>query len=199
MSHRPGPRLDVHLDAIEQLANDSPFDCRRRWVFEDPAIDYLADELRGQRRLKDLEVVVYLPPEVVARKETDKLVRSTIDLYCRAWHRHLDNEIGGLARQAMHTFWIGFGILGLAILAVFMIEHTTVIPTVLSEYLTEGLYIIGWVAAWFPIDMALYSRWPLYRDKRIYAALRDAKVQIKAEKYIVDSVTGDIRGLTSVA
>jgi len=199
VSPRPSRRLDVHLDAIEQLANSSPFDARRRWVFEDPAVDYMADELRAARGRRPAHICVHLPPEIVAREETERVVRSTISLFCRATLRHLDNEIGGIKRQVFSTLWFGFGILAAAVVLVILIERAQGMPGLLSNYLTEGLFIIGWVAAWFPIDMALYSRWPIYRDKNIYRALMSASVEIRPETFVLDTVTGEIRGLASVA
>ena len=199
MSPRPSHRLDVHLDAIEQLANSSRFDSRRRWVLEDPAIDYMADELRAARGRRKAHVCVYLPPEIVAQKGTEQVVRSTLSLYCRATLRHLDNEIGGIKRQVLSTLWFGFGVLLAALTLVIVIERAPGMPSVLSDYLTEGLFIVGWVAAWFPIDMALYSRRPMHRDKSIYRTLMSASVEIRAEKYVLDTVTGEKRGLDAGA
>lgn len=199
MSQRPGHRLDVHLDGIEQLANSSRFDSRRRWVLEDPAIDYMADELRAARGRRKAHVCVYLPPEIVAQEETERVVRSTLSLYCRATVRHLDNEIGGLRRQVLRTLWFGFAVLLVALTLVIVIERAPGMPGVLSDYLTEGLFIVGWVAAWFPIDMALYSRRPMHRDKSIYRTLMDASVEVRSEEYVLDTVTGERRGLDAAA
>jgi len=199
VSPRPVHRLDVHLDAVDQLANSSRFDSRRRWVLEDPAIDYMADELRAARGRRKAHVCVYLPPEIVAQKGTEQVVRSTLSLYCRATLRHLDNEIGGIKRQVLRTLWFGFGVLLAALTLVIVIERAPGVPSVLSDYLTEGLFIVGWVAAWFPIDMALYSRRPMHRDKSIYRTLMSASVEIRAEKYVLDTVTGEKRGLDAAA
>ena len=199
MSPRPVHRLDVHLDAVDQLANSSRFDSRRRWVLEDPAIDYMADELRAARGRRKAHVCVYLPPEIVAQKGTEQVVRSTLSLYCRATLRHLDNEIGGIKRQVLRTLWFGFGVLLAALTLVIVIERAPGVPSVLSDYLTEGLFIVGWVAAWFPIDMALYSRRPMHRDKSIYRTLMGASVEIRSEKYVLDTVTGERRGLDAAA
>lgn len=195
MSPRASHRLDVHLDALEQLANSSRFDSRRRWVLEDPAIDYMADELRAARGRRRAHVCVHLPPEIVAQEGTEQVVRSTLSLYCRATLRHLENEIGGIRRQVFRTLWFGVGVLLAALTLVIVIEHAPGVPTVLSGYLTEGLFIVGWVAAWFPIDMALYSRRPMHRDKSIYRTLMSASVEIRSEEYVLDTVTGEMRGL----
>jgi hypothetical protein len=150
----------VHLDTVEQLANSSPFDAQRRWVFEDPAIDYMADELRAVRRGRAVHVRVHLPPEIVARRETERVVRSTLNLYCRATLRHLDNEMGSVKRHALGTLWFGIGILLAVLTLVILIERTPSMPSLLSDYLSEGLLIIGWVAAW------LRSTWPCTRAGR---------------------------------
>jgi hypothetical protein len=199
VSPRPAHRLDVHLDAIEQLANSSRFDSRRRWVLEDPAIDYMADELRAARGRRRAHVCVYLPPEAVTQEETEQVVRSTLSLYCRATLRHLDNEIGGIRRQVLRTLWFGFGVLLTVLTLIVVIERAPGMPGVLSDYLTEGLFIVGWVAAWFPIDMALYSRRPMRRDKSIYRRLMNASVEIRSEEYVLDTVTGEMRGFVAAA
>ena len=168
-------------------------------MLEDPAIDYMADELRAARGRRKAHVCVYLPPEIVAQEGTEQVVRSTLSLYCRATLRHLDNEIGGIKRQVLRTLWFGFGVLLAALTLVIVIERAPGVPSVLSDYLTEGLFIVGWVAAWFPIDMALYSRRPMHRDKSIYRTLMSASVEIRAEKYVLDTVTGEKRGLDAAA
>ena len=31
--------------------------------------------------------------------------------------------------------------------------------------------IAGWVALWYPLDVLLYQRWPLARERRLYENL----------------------------
>jgi hypothetical protein len=182
MGRREPCQLAVHLDSIEQLANSSAFDPSARWIFEDPAVDYMADELRAGGSRRDLHVCVVLPPEIATQPHTLAKVRHTIALYCKATLRHLDNEIGGLKRQAIGTFWFGFAVLAVVLTLEILVEHVALLSGAPSTYITEGLLIIGWVAAWFPVDMALYSRWPLNRDKKIYRALMEARVEVRAEE-----------------
>jgi len=176
---------------VDQLANDSPFDARRRWIFEDPAVDYMADQLRAVSRRGGARVHVYLPPEVAAHPETEPRVRHTIQLYCRATLRHLDNEIGSLKRQAIGTSWFGFGVLLVTLTLVVVVQHAGFLSGTPSTYITEGLLIVGWVAAWFPVDMAFYSRWPLNLDKKIYRLLLESPIEVRADSSCPRADIGD--------
>ena len=178
---RPTCNLTVTLDSVEQLTNSSPFDPSRRWIYEDPAVDYMVDELRASKRWCRANVTVLLPPEVAERPSTEEDVRRSITLYCKASLRHLENEIGGLKRQAFGTFWFGFPILAAAMGLIIAIEHVRRLAGVPGTLLTEGLFIVAWVAAWFPLDMALYSRWPLNLDRKLYRAIMEAPVTVSAD------------------
>jgi len=180
-AHRPSCDLTVTLDGVEQLTNSSPFDPARRWIYEDPAIDYMVDELRASRRWCRANVTVLLPADVVARPTTEREVRQSIALYCKASLRHLENEIGGLKRQAFGTFWFGFPVLAAAMALIVGIEHIRRLAGVPGTLITEALFIIAWVAAWFPLDMALYSRWPLNLDCKLYRAVMEAPVTIAVD------------------
>jgi hypothetical protein len=191
MPRRRPHELAVHLDSLDQLANDSPFDAGRRWIFEDPAVDYMADELRAMSRRGGASIHVYLPPELAAHPETESRVRQTIALYCRASLRHLENEIGGLKRQAIATSWFGLAILAAVLTLVVLVERTGSLSGAPSTFITEGLLIVGWVAAWFPVDMALYSRWPKNLDKKIYNLLLEAPVEVHADVCAVPGTGSD--------
>jgi hypothetical protein len=48
-----------------------------------------------------------------------------------------------------------------------------------SEILDEGLLIVGWVALWRPLDIALYDWWPLWRTARQHRALKNIKIEVR--------------------
>lgn len=50
----------------------------------------------------------------------------------------------------------------------------------LTQFLGEGLAILGWVSNWRPIETFLYDWWPLYRTARLYRRLSKADVEIVA-------------------
>ena len=43
----------------------------------------------------------------------------------------------------------------------------------------EGLTIGGWVAMWRPMEIYLYSWWPLQRRGRIFAKMSQMKVELQ--------------------
>jgi hypothetical protein len=40
----------------------------------------------------------------------------------------------------------------------------------------EGLLIVGWVALWRPLDIALYDWWPIWLQRRLFAKLKSIPV-----------------------
>jgi hypothetical protein len=53
------------------------------------------------------------------------------------------------------------------------------LPEVVARFLDEGFVIAGWVALWYPLDVLLYQRWPLRRERLWYARLRDMQLEFE--------------------
>jgi hypothetical protein len=51
----------------------------------------------------------------------------------------------------------------------------------ISGVLDEGLLIVGWVALWRPLEIALYDWWPLWRVARRNRILKDMAVEVRAQ------------------
>jgi hypothetical protein len=45
--------------------------------------------------------------------------------------------------------------------------------------LSEGLFIIAWVALWGPVNTLLYDRFPLRRENRVYKVLENMEIEIR--------------------
>ena len=48
----------------------------------------------------------------------------------------------------------------------------------LADVLREGLTVAGWVAMWRPMEIFLYSWWPLAGDRRLYDRLSEMRVTV---------------------
>jgi hypothetical protein len=46
------------------------------------------------------------------------------------------------------------------------------------SFVREGLLIVGWVAMWKPLDIALYRWWPLVAQGRLYRRLARMPVEV---------------------
>lgn len=49
----------------------------------------------------------------------------------------------------------------------------------IERFIDEGLVIAGWVARWYPLDVLLYQRWPLARERRLYENLREMRLEFE--------------------
>lgn len=54
-------------------------------------------------------------------------------------------------------------------------------PDAAARLVNEGLLIVGWVALWRPIEIALYDWWPFWRAARRYRALNVMPVEVRAQ------------------
>ena len=45
----------------------------------------------------------------------------------------------------------------------------------------EGLTIAGWVAMWRPMEIYLYSWWPVQRRGKIFAKMSRMKVEVQSQ------------------
>jgi hypothetical protein len=52
----------------------------------------------------------------------------------------------------------------------------------LAGVLREGLTVAGWVAMWRPMEIFLYSWWPLVGDRRLYQRLSRMPVQVRTPR-----------------
>jgi hypothetical protein len=50
----------------------------------------------------------------------------------------------------------------------------------ISQILDEGLLIVGWVALWRPLDIALYDWWPLWRGVRHNRVLKNIQIEVRS-------------------
>lgn len=69
--------------------------------------------------------------------------------------------------------------LALCLLGSRLVGEITLLPGFVERFIDEGLVIAGWVALWYPLDVLLYQRWPLARERRLYEALRDMRLEFE--------------------
>ena len=83
------------------------------------------------------------------------------------------------ARKATRRSGAGSRFLALCLLGSRLIGAQELLPGFIGRYLDEGLVIGGWVALWYPLDVLLYQRWPLARERRLYESLRDMEIEFE--------------------
>jgi len=72
-------------------------------------------------------------------------------------------------------------VIGLCFLASCLAIANTIPPASSDSFLVisrEGLFIIGWVAMWRPVEIFFYDWWPILRKQRVYEGLGRAHVAV---------------------
>jgi hypothetical protein len=102
-------------------------------------------------------------------------------------------ELRALLRRGRTSLVIGLVFLTVCVLAGDL-AATRMHDGRLADVLREGLTVAGWVAMWRPMEIFLYSWWPLASDRRLYGRLSDMPVQVQATNGPADSRTASHNG-----
>jgi hypothetical protein len=92
----------------------------------------------------------------------------------------LEREKERIRRRGMKELVYGLLFLGGCLVGSALLGGTDWGPAWFTEFLSEGLIIIGWIALWHPGDMLLFERWPLIREQRLLSRLQEATVSVQA-------------------
>jgi ABC-type spermidine/putrescine transport system permease subunit I len=75
-----------------------------------------------------------------------------------------------LLRRGRVSLAIGLVFLSACVLAGDLAAQA-ISPSGMGEIVRQGLTVAGWVAMWRPMEIFLYSWWPLLGDRRLYDRL----------------------------
>lgn len=167
--------IDVSADTAAQLfsgLDPAPF----RHKDLDPQVEaYIlaaVREISGPERTK---IVFHLPPDEAASHAGAGLADAVHNYFAhRAWAA--GEDLSRLLRTGGVSLMIGLSFLFVClILRQLFIDSGTG-----SAMIAEGLLIVGWVALWRPLEIALYDWWPIARQKRLFTALKSTPVECRA-------------------
>ncbi len=80
----------------------------------------------------------------------------------------------------MKELWAGLLFLTVCLLTSGWVEVRDWRSEFLAHFLSVGLVIVGWIAIWHPVELLLFERWPMTRDRGIYQSIRDMELDIRA-------------------
>lgn len=170
-------QLRLELRNLQELFSESDFDPLGGRVEEVAGLERLLNELRPLPRGLPVRTTLVLPareraPDLEARCRA--ALRAVLD---RRLARNR-NDARSLRHEGYATLWRGLAFLAACLLASKFLDWRltdaqNLLPGFVLRFLDEGLVIAGWVALWYPLDVLLYQRWPLARERRLYEAVRD--------------------------
>jgi hypothetical protein len=168
--------IDVSAGSVAQLfsgLDPAPF----RHKDLDPEVDaYILAAVREIGDPLHAKLVFHLPPAEAASSAGAGLADAVHNYFAyREWVTVED--LRRLLRTGGLSLLIGLSFLFLCLAARQVLFHG---DGAVSSVLDEGLLIVGWVALWRPLEIALYDWWPLWRTARRNRALRDMPVDVRA-------------------
>jgi len=167
--------IELRLQDINQLFNSmdpSPF---REKDLDLQAEEFIIDWAREFHRHEPLYLTIHLGKT------------PNLGMNAQAIGEAVRNHFGYRAEQAMRQYkkllregWknlvIGLTFLSLCLfLAQFLGRYG---GNTFVAILQEGLIIGGWVAMWRPMEIFLYSRWPIQRMQQLYTRLASMEVHL---------------------
>ncbi|HWA21057.1 MAG TPA: hypothetical protein VG735_01520 [Caulobacterales bacterium] len=168
--------IEIRVGSIAQIFNSldpSPFHDRD---LDQAAEQFMMDWAREMPRDAPIVIKVCLPPAVVEGPEASGVPEAIGNYFAQ--------RAEATKRQLREYFRLGrrYLAMGMAILIACLTASAAigaVIPEgTISQILSEGLIIVGWVANWKPLEIFLYDWQPIRRRLRLFQRLAAAKIQL---------------------
>jgi len=170
---RGAATIEIRLSRPQQLFNSldpSPFHDRD---LDQDAEDYIVDSADEYPLKTPLIVIIHVP--------ADQLQDGSIPDLAQAIHNYFAYRMNEMRRRL--KFFFRDGRIALVVALAFLLGcillrqfALAVGQGVWAQIVDEGLYIVGWVAMWRPLEIFLYDWRPIWHRVRLFAKL--AKVPI---------------------
>lgn len=174
---QPDATIEIRLNRPQQLFNSldpSPFHDRD---LDQDAEDYLVDSADEHPLKKPLTLIIHIPADQVAAGGTPDLAQ--------AIHNYFAYRMNETQRRLKFFFRDGriSLVVGLIFLFVCIALRQLVLAVaggLVAEIADEGLYIVGWVAMWRPLEIFLYDWRPIRHRRRLFAKLSTIPVVVRS-------------------
>ncbi len=160
--------IEIRLSRPQQLFNSldpSPFHDRD---LDQDAEEYIVDSADEHPLKKPLTLIIHLPADQSRAGDAPDLAQAIHNYF--AYQRDVtERRLRLYFRDGRITLLVGL---------IFLIVCITLRQLVLAlgaglpaDIADEGLYILGWVAMWRPLEVFLYGWRPIWHRTRLYAKL----------------------------
>lgn len=165
--------IDLKLKTLSQLYNSldpAPFHERD---LDNDAADYIFEAVKELRSYQNVKILVSLQEDITAIAKNQ--IRDAIHYYFSLRAHTCRTELQRELRIGRTSLVVGLLFMGFCLeLSSLLSNMSGTIPPILRE----GLLIIGWVAMWKPLDIFLYSWWPILTDIRLYEKIANISIDI---------------------
>jgi len=170
-----GRGIELRLHDINQLFNSmdpSPF---REKDLDLQAEEFIVEWAREISRHDPLFLTIHLG-KTLETGMTAQTIAESVRNHFRYRAEQAARQDQKLLREGWKNLVIGLTFLSLCLfLAQFLGRYG---GNTFIAILKEGLIIGGWVAMWRPMEIFLYSRWPIKRMQNLYTRLSNMEVRL---------------------
>jgi hypothetical protein len=172
----PDAVIEIRLSRPQQLFNSldpSPFHERD---LDQDAEEYLVDSADEYPLKKPLTLIIHMP--------ADQLPPGTAPDLAQAIHNYFAYRMDETRRRLRFFFRDGriALIVALAFLLVCILLRQLALAVgrgLTAQIADEGLYIVGWVAMWRPLEIFLYDWRPIWHRYRLFTKLSKIPVIVR--------------------
>ena len=172
--------IQIRVERLTQIFNmldPDPFGSRDLAPEAESFIVEWAEELPAGA---PLSILVHLPAAQAALTEAQGLPDALAHFFAY--------RAATLARELKELFHTGriALLIGLCVLALCLIIAQSVAGRIgertFSDFVAEGLIIVGWVALWRPLEIFLYDWWPVLRRRNLYRRIAAARIEVRGSE-----------------
>ena len=145
-------------------------------------VDRLLEQFRHEKGLinKRHRLVLLMPKEKIT-PGLSKECEAALDRFTATKIRDNQNAMAAIRRRGLlmipYAMIFLIGSVGLG--ALFGTEIIPGIPSVWAQVLSEGLFIVAWVAMWGPLDTLLFGRFPFRIENQALRALEKTAIEVR--------------------
>jgi hypothetical protein len=177
MSEPATHRVKLDLSSLDELFVETEFNPLRGKVEEVSGLERLANQLRPLPRAPVCARIRL--PASERTPDLEERCRAALNAVAERRLERNRNDARSLRMEGYATLWRGLVFLALCLLGSRLMGEIDLLPGFVERFIDEGLVIAGWVALWYPLDVLLYQRWPLARERRLYESLRDMQLEFE--------------------
>jgi hypothetical protein len=170
--------IELNLRDINQLFNTmdpSPF---HEKDLDHDAEEFILNWAQEFHRHEPVDLIVHLE-KLPEGQDARRIVEEAVHNYFAYRTRLNQLEFKRLMKQGRMSLLVGLSFLGLCLLIIELLLLNR--PGALPSFLTQSLTIAGWVAMWRPMEIYLYSWWPLRRRGKIFDKLSRMPVEVRKQ------------------
>ena len=145
-------------------------------------VAYVTDQVEALPKDARVRLVLYLPEENIHAGDEERL-QAVLNLYFELRVKRFKRDERAALDDVIRSLIWGFGFMLACQVLRWLLDfpdHPTITQTI-----SEGLLVLGWVALWNPYDRFLFSWVPAIRKLKLVRRMRSIEVRLRPSRYAI--------------